>query len=52
MFKIVGYIYKNYYIESDWVAAIRPIKNKGFKQILERVYVIKKRRRHGIEEYS
>ena len=52
MFKVVGYIYKNSYIESDWFVAIRPIKNKGFKPTLERVYVIKKRRRHGIEEYS
>ena len=40
MFKVVGYIYKNSYIEYDWVFAIRPIKNKGFKPTLERVYVL------------
>ena len=44
MFKVVGYIYIyiNSYIESDWVVAIRPIKNKGFKPTLERVCVLKK----------
>ena len=52
MFKVVGYIHKNSDIEFDWVVAIRSIKNEGFKPIPERVYVLKKIRRHGIEDNS